>query len=193
MKKKLATNIGAMVGAALLSVSTNVAALGEADGIWLKLVYRTIAGQQINTASGDISRANSKGTCYAQLIYTPDGVNPGVDPGTYAGAIMCEEAPDVFEATGGSINLTEVPGGLTAFAESDAVQLTNPSGHDIDGRGNGLLTIKLDRDMNFRKARFKSLASALEGARLDPTNTDLVMIGGLSIKGTSIDASKLPF
>lgn len=189
MKTKLAKKIGAMVGATILSASTNVYALGEADNVWLKLVYKTKAGQQIDEATGGISKGRSKGTCFTQLIYTPN-IDP-LMPGTYAGDIICENSLGAFVSTGSSINLNELPGGDAAFAEGDVTEYSNSDEPTVRGRGNGLLILKKDKAGAFKKATYKTLASALDGASLDGGATTL--IGGLSVKGKSIDETKLPF
>ena len=187
MNKKFATRIGAIAGAALLSAATNVYALGDAADVWMKLVYKTTGGQQIDEVTGAISKAKSKGTCYSQLVYTPDA-DPLL-PGTYAGDILCEDGVGDFVDTGANINLIELIGGDAAFAEGDVTTYSNPDAHSIRSAGNGLLTITKDKNSVFKKAKFKGIG-ALDAASLDG---DTTLIGGVSVKGSSIDESKLPF
>lgn len=185
-----------MVGVALLGASANVWALGEADGQWLKLKFKTQNGLQVNVASGATQKAKSNGTCYTRLDYTSNPT-PGL-PGFYEGNIICQLPSGLFASTDGDIFLFELPGGFSAVEIDDFASYGNSSGHLVRGHANQQMAIKLSSSGTFKKATFQSNGE-LTGpdgvgvASLNPADTNLVLIGGYTVTGKSIPASKLPF
>lgn len=179
-----------MAGVALLGASANVWALGEADGQWLKLKYKTQNGLQVNVVSGVTQKVKSTGTCYTQLIYTPNPT-PGL-PGFYTGDVICQNNTGGFASTADDIFLFELPGGFSAFDVDDFVSYGNFFGHVVRGYANQQATIKLSSLGTFKKATFQSNGE-LVGASLNPADTNLVLVGGYTVTGKSISASKLPF
>lgn len=179
-----------MAGVALLGASANVWALGEADGQWLKLKYKTQNGLQVNVASGETQKTKSTGTCYTQLVYNlnpnPGGLN------FYTGDVICQLPSGAFASTSNDIFLFELPGGFSAFDVDDFVTYGNFFGHVVQGYANQQAAIKLTRLGAFKKATFQSNGE-LVGASLNPADTNLILVGGYTVTGKSISASKLPF
>lgn len=191
MNIHIAKMLGTMVGITLLGASANVFALGEADGQWFRLKYKTQNGLQVNTASGDTAKTKSVGTCYTQLIYTPNLVDPTL-PGTYQGDVICEDSAGDFVSTAADIFLFELPGGVAAYETDNFVFYGNPFGHVVGGFSDQQLAIKLDRVGNFKKASLQSNGE-LVSSSLNPLDTNLILVGGYTVIGRSIPASKLPF
>ena len=179
----------------LLSLSANVHALGEADGVWLKTNFSTQKSKEVTKSTGEMKSKSSKGTCYTQLSYAAGS------PGTYSGIVWCQtDGSLIYSQTAGTFNLTELPNG-NAVGIDDNVEFRNKLSHRVRGYGSHLLTVKKDKTNAFKSATLVTLGAEIVpsfstpggSSTLDPANPDVFLIGGYTTSSKSVPASKVPF
>lgn len=55
------------------------------------------------------------------------------------------------------------------------------------------MTIKKDKNGNFKSAQLKTLGAEMINSALNPADTNLILVGGFTSSSVSIPASKVPF
>lgn len=140
---------------------------------------------EVDKTTGEFKKKTSKGTCYTHLSYSS---------GTYTGTIYCQsDAGLAYAATPSSFGLTELPGGDAAYYRDDFVEFRNKSGNLVNGWSNSFMTIKKDKNGNFKSAQLKTLGAEMINSALNPADTNLILVGGFTSSSVSIPASKVPF
>jgi hypothetical protein len=190
--------------AAILASPSSTVALGEAHKTWLKLNYTAKSLVQVNIPTGNIAKLPvSKGSCYAQLCYTPVA---GDVAAHYQVNNYCEDLANkwILQSTEFSwlpVNLTESASGNFAY-ETDVGLIFSSYKPKSDKTpiffsvGNVIVKITKGANGAFRKATWGTVSSSVvvggwRDVYGDQTDTDLM--DTINTVGSSVAESKLPF
>jgi hypothetical protein len=191
-------NLRASLSVLVASLSLCVASVSHAadpipvpDGIancqWLKVTARGTGYEVMDANAGLGPKRSLSADCYMQLVYMAGGPH-----GHYGAPILCMTDAVNWDMSSfdGSYSADGLGDG-NALATDDLLEFTNSGGDMMAGYTTSRLTISVDPKTGlFKKATLVSLGGELTDSLF--SQTFMPVVGGLSVKGSSITADKVP-